>query len=134
MSVDSRAADLFVRTPVNGFLNSSLVHRSPDRVEVRAAVSGAQAQEYGVIQGGIVSAVADTAAVYLIIPEAMDRGAVTGVEFKMNFLRPARADGGDLVAVATPLKIGRRIAVCAVNVMQGERHVASGVFTYLVGS
>ncbi|HEU4364953.1 MAG TPA: PaaI family thioesterase [Candidatus Krumholzibacteria bacterium] len=134
MSVDPRAADLFLRTPVNSFLHSRLVHRSADRVEVRAAVSGAQAQEYGIIQGGIVSAVADSAAVYLIIPEAMDRGSVTGVEFKMNFLRPARSNGGDLVAVATPLKIGRRLAVCAVDVTQGERHVASGVFTYLVGS
>lgn len=134
MNVDARAAELFVRTPVNAFLNSRLVHRSAARVEVRAAVSGAQAQEYGIIQGGIVSAIADTAAVYLIIPEAMDRGSVTGVEFKMNFLRPARADGGELVAVATPLKIGKRLAVCAVDVSQDERHVASGVFTYLVGS
>jgi uncharacterized protein (TIGR00369 family) len=64
----------------------------------------------------------------------MDRGTVSGVEFKMNFLRPVRADGGELVAVATPLKIGRRLAVCAVDVNQDDRHVASGVFTYLVGT
>jgi uncharacterized protein (TIGR00369 family) len=134
MSVDARAAELFLRTPVNSFLNSRLVHRSPERVEVRAAVFGAQAQEYGIVQGGIVSAVADTAAVYLLIPEAMDRGTVSGVEFKMNFLRPVRAGGEELVAVATPLKSGRRLAVCAVDVTQGDRHVASGVFTYLVGS
>jgi uncharacterized protein (TIGR00369 family) len=132
VTVDARAADLFARTPVNAFLKSSLVHRSADRVEVRAPVSAAQAQEYGVIQGGIVSAIADTAAVYLLIPEAMDRGRVTGVEFKMNFLRPAVADGGELVAVATPLRIGRRLAVCAVDVTQGGRHLARGVFTYLI--
>ncbi|MDH4036529.1 MAG: PaaI family thioesterase [Candidatus Krumholzibacteria bacterium] len=134
MTVDTRAADLFVRTPINSFLNSRLVHRCAERVEVRAAVSAAQAQEYGIVQGGIVSAIADTAAVYLLIPEAMDRGTVSGVEFKMNFLRPVRADGGELAAVAKPLKIGRRLAVCAVDVTQDERHVASGVFTYLVGA
>ncbi len=134
MSVDRRAAELFASTPVNAFLKTSLVHRSAGRVEVRAALDGAQAQEYGVVQGGIVSAIADTAAVYLLIPEAMDRGRVAGVEFKMNFLRPAHAAGGDLVAIATPVKIGRRLAVCSVEVWQGERHVAAGLFTYLVGS
>jgi uncharacterized protein (TIGR00369 family) len=132
MTVDPRAADLFARTPVNAYLGSRLVQRSPERVEIHAAVSVAQAQEYGIVQGGIVSAVADTAAVYLLIPDAMDRGNVTGVEFKMNFLRPARVDGGDLIAVATPLKIGRRLAVCSVDVSQGDRQVATGVFTYLV--
>jgi uncharacterized protein (TIGR00369 family) len=134
LAVDRRAAELFAATPVNGLLRSTLVHRSAERVEVRAAITGESAQEYGIVQGGIIGAIADTAAVYLLIPEAMDRGRVTGVEFKMNFLRPAEPAGGDLVAVATPIKIGRRLAVCAVDVMQGERHVARGVFTYLVGS
>jgi uncharacterized protein (TIGR00369 family) len=134
MSVDPRAAELFARTPVNSFLKSRLVYRSPDRVEVRAPVSADHAQEYGIVQGGIISAVADTAAVYLLIPDAMDRGPVSGVEFKMNFMRPVQAGGGEIVAVAQPLKIGRRLAVCKVDVTQDDRHVASGVFTYLVGS
>ncbi len=134
MVVDPRAAELFARTPVNRFLNLTLVHRSSDRVEVRAPVSAALTQEYGIVQGGLIGAIADTAAVYLIIPEAADRGRVTGVEFKMNFLRPALPDGGDLIAIASPIKIGRRIAVCSVDVMQGDRPVARGTFTYLVTS
>jgi uncharacterized protein (TIGR00369 family) len=90
------------------------------------------AQEYGVVQGGILSGLADTAAVYLVIPDAMQRGHVHGIELKMNFLRPARADGSELVAVATPVKIGRRIAVCSVDISQADRLVARGTFTYLV--
>jgi uncharacterized protein (TIGR00369 family) len=90
------------------------------------------AQEYGVVQGGILSGLADTAAVYLVIPDAMQRGRVHGIEFKMNFLRPAHADGSELVAVATPVKIGRRIAVCSVEISQSDRVVASGLFTYLI--
>lgn len=132
MTIDPRAAEMFATTPVNRFLGSRLVERTGTRVEVRAPVSAESLQEYGIVQGGIVGALADTAAVYLIIPEAMDRGRVNGVEFKMNFLRPAIADGGELVAVATPVMIGKRIAVCAVDVTQGERHVARGTFTYLV--
>lgn len=132
MTVDPRAADMFAATAVNRSLGARLVARTGERVEVRAPVRAETLQEYGIVQGGIVGALADTAAVYLVIPEAMDRGRVNGVEFKMNFLRPATLDGGELVAVATPVRIGQRIAVCAVNVTQGERHVAFGTFTYLV--
>jgi uncharacterized protein (TIGR00369 family) len=132
MSVDPRAAELFALAPVNRFFGSRLVHKSAERVEVRAPVSVAVTQEYGIVQGGVVSALADTAAVYLLIPEAMDRGAVSGVEFKMNFMRPALPDGGELVAVATPLRIGGTLAVCSVDVLQDGRHLARGIFTYLI--
>ncbi len=132
MAVDRRAAELFEKTPVNAFLGTSLTHRSSDRVEVRAQPGAAHAQEYGIVQGGIISALADTAAVYLLIPEAMDRGRVNGIGFSMNFLRPAHTDGGELVAVARPVRIGRRVAVCAVDVTQDERMVAHGLFTYVV--
>ena len=132
MTVDERAAQVFAQTPVNSFLKSRLVARSPDRVEVRAPVLPETLQEYGVVQGGIISALADTAAVYLLLPDAMDRGRVHGIGFQMTFLLPAMRDGGELAAIATPVKIGWRVTVCSVDVMQGERLIARGTFTYLV--
>ena len=132
MSESTRAEEMFARTAVNRFLGSRLVSRAADRVEVRMAARPEMAQEYGVVQGGVLSGLADTAAVYLLIPDAMERGHVHGIEFKVNFLRPARADGSDLVAVATPVKVGRKIAVCSVDVSQGDRLVAQGTFTYLI--
>ncbi|HET6349801.1 MAG TPA: PaaI family thioesterase [Candidatus Krumholzibacteria bacterium] len=127
-----RAFELFSRTAVNRFLGLRLVSREHDRVEVQMTARPEMGQEYGVVQGGILSALADTAAVYLLLPDAMERGHVDGVEMKMNFLRPALADGSDLSAVATPVKIGRRVAVLSVSITQGERLVAQGTFTYLV--
>ena len=132
MTGDARAFELFSRTLVNRFLGSRLVIHTPGRVEVALTTRPEFGQEYGIVQGGIISALADTAAVYLLLPGAMDRGSVNGIEFKMNFLRPALTDGSDLTAVATPVKIGRRIAVCSVDVMQKDRLVAQGTFTYLV--
>jgi uncharacterized protein (TIGR00369 family) len=132
MTGDSRAFELFSRTAVNRFLGLRLVLHTPARVEVQMSARPETGQEYGIMQGGILSALADTAAVYLLLPDAMDRGNVNGVEFKMNFLRPVITDGSDLTAVATPVKIGRRVAVCSVDVLQGERLVAQGTFTYLV--
>ena len=134
MTETTRAEDLFARTGSNRFLGARLVSRAPDRVEVHMAARPEMAQEYGVVQGGILTALADTATAYLLLPDAMDRGHVNGVELKMNFLRPARPDGSDLVAVATPVKIGRTIAVFSVDITQGDRHVAHGTFTYLVNA
>lgn len=132
MTGDARAFELFSRTAVNRFLHSRLLLHTKDRVEVQMEAKPEFGQEYGIVQGGIISALADTAAVYLLLPGAMDRGSVNGIEFKMNFLRPAMTDGSDLTAIATPVKIGRRIAVCSVDVMQKDRMVAQGTFTYLV--
>ena len=132
MTEPTRAADMFGQTAANRFLGARLVSRTADRVEVRMIARPEMAQEYGVVQGGILTALADTAAVYLLIPEAMDRGHVHGIDLKMNFLRPAHADGSDMVAVASPVKLGRTIAVCSVDITQGDRHVAHATFTYLV--
>lgn len=134
MADHTHAHDMFARTAVTRFLGTRLVSRAPGRVEVSMAAKPEMAQEYGVVQGGVLSGLADAAAVYLLLPDAMERGRVHGVEFKMNFLRPAHADGTDLVAVATPVKIGRSIAVCSVDVTQAERLVARGTFTYLIDS
>jgi|SRR5689334_15256629 uncharacterized protein (TIGR00369 family) len=134
MTGDARAFELFSRTAINRFLGLRLVLHTPQRVEVALTSRPEMAQEYGIVQGGILTALADTAAVYLLLPNAMDRGSVNGIELKMNFLRPAQTDGTDLIAIATPVKIGRRIAVASVDIVQGDRIVAHGTFTYLVES
>jgi uncharacterized protein (TIGR00369 family) len=132
MTGDARAFELFSRTAVHRLLGFRLVLHTPQRVEVQVTSRPEMGQEYGIVQGGILTTLADTAAVYLLLPGAMDRGSVNGVELKMNFLRPALTDGSDLTAIATPVKIGRRIAVCSVDITQGDRAVAHGTFTYLV--
>src|SRR5262249_59441054 len=104
------SSELSPRTATNRFLGLRLLLRTPQRVEVALTARPEMGQEYGIVQGGILTALADTAAVYLLLPAAMDRGNVNGIELKINFLRPALTDGTDLTAIATPVKIGRRIA------------------------
>ncbi|MCC6408759.1 MAG: PaaI family thioesterase [Planctomycetes bacterium] len=84
------------------------------------------------VHGGILASLADTTAVWLVYPE-LDRGrTLTSIEFKLNFLRPATLTGGELVADATLVKLGRTIALVDVEVAQGGGLVAKGLFTYLV--
>jgi uncharacterized protein (TIGR00369 family) len=56
---------------------------------------------------------------------------LTSIEFKVNFLRPATADGGDVTATSRVIRAGRQIGTCEVTVAQDEQEVARGLFTYL---
>ncbi len=91
-------------------------------------------QETGVVHGGILTSLADTAAVYCFMPDLGDGNAMVGVELKINFLRPALPGKGEILARATVLRRGKRLGVCEVDVSQGESHVARGLFTYLFTS
>lgn len=88
---------------------------------------------YGIINGGTLMTLAD-AAVYLAIFGSIGIVplAVTN-ELKMNFLRPAI--GGDVIASASLLKVGRRVAYGAVDLyMDGEpdRLVAHATSSYVL--
>lgn len=122
----------FDAVPVNRLLGLQLVHRSADRVEVHLPVRPELLQEEGIVQGGLLTALADTAAVYLLWPDLPQGRTMTGLGCSMQFLSPGRLQDGPLVAVATPLRKGRTVAVCDSVVQQGERLVARGTFTFLL--
>lgn len=128
--MDQRAR--FAATPINRHLGLELREADPDRAEVALPVRDDLVQEENVVHGGVIATLADTAAVYLVLPSLPDEAGLTSIEFKVNFLRPARVEAGELRAVATPVRLGRTVAVCRVEVTQDERAVAEGLFTYLV--
>jgi uncharacterized protein (TIGR00369 family) len=125
-------AAVFARTPANRFVGLRLLQRSPQRAEVELPVRAELAQEEGVVHGGLLALLADTAAVYLLWPELQPERTLTSIEFKVNFLAAARPDGAALRAVATPLRVGRSVAVCETDVFQGDVRVCKGTFTYLL--
>ena len=89
-------------------------------------------QEGGVVHGGVISSLADTAAVYTLYPYLTENQSMTSIEFKMNFLSPALFENGDLLAKANLVKRGRKVALCDVEVYQKEKLVAKGLFSYLL--
>lgn len=124
--------DQFAATPINRLLGMRLVHRSAERVEVELPVRTDLLQETGVVQGGVLTAVADTAAVYLLWPDLAPARTMTGIGCNVQFLSGATIDGGAVRAIAAPLRIGATIAVCESVLLQGERVVAKGTFTFLL--
>lgn len=85
----------------------------------------------GVVQGGIIVALADYA-FHLACRPFLGTGqiAVT-VEIKTNFLAPA--EDGNLTATAKVISSGRRIIVCDVDVIgDEEKLIARSLGTYMI--
>ncbi len=121
----------FDDVPVNRFLGFRLAERSAERVVLELPLRPEFVQEAGVIQGGILTAFADTAAVYLLWPDLPDGRSMTGTGCAMQFLAAATVERGPLRAVASPLRVGKTTAVCETEVFQGDRRIAKGTFPFL---
>ncbi|MFK7742620.1 MAG: PaaI family thioesterase [Planctomycetota bacterium] len=122
----------FEDVPVNRWLGFRLLERAPSRVVIEQDIRDEMLQEGDVMQGGLLTALADTAAVYLLWPDLGPERTMIGTNVAMQFLGAGRKDLGTLRAVATPLRVGRTIAVCETIVHQGDRLICKGTFTFLI--
>lgn len=120
----------FERVPVNALLGLHLVRCTLDAATVEMTPRPDVLQEHGVVHGGILALLADTAAVYLTHPFLEEGRRMASIEFKVNFLAPATADRGALRADASLVRRGKRVVVAESRVMQGDTEVLRGLFTY----
>lgn len=121
----------FDDVPVNRWFGYRLLACSPERAELELPLRTDFLQEAGVVQGGVLTALADAAAVYLLWPALSPERSMTGTGCAMSFLAAATVERGPLRAVATPVRVGGRLAVCESEVWQAGRRVAKGTFTFL---
>ncbi len=132
MSSPDPLVEEFPNVPLNRLLGLRLERLEEGEAEVAMPVKEAYLQEGGVVHGGVISALADTAAVYALIPGLPEDRTLTGVEFKVSFLKPVRLGAGDLVARARTVRRGRQIGFSEVEVSQDGKPVATGTFTFLI--
>ena len=131
MSVSDRAQTTPAEGPAHRLLGLEFVSRSAEHGELRMPVRPEHLQVEGVVHGGLITTLADQAAVTCLHAEMAPDQTMTSIELKVSFLRPALLGAGDLVARADVIKRGRSVALCRVEVTQGEKAVARGLFTYL---
>ena len=131
MSLSQKLLQEFSQVPINRYLGLKLLDRSPQVAVVSMNLLPEFTQETGVLHGGIISVIADTAAVYLFAPDLPDGQTMASIEFKINFLHPAVADRGPVLAKSQLIKKGSQVGVAEVSVVQGDILVAKGTFTYL---
>jgi 1,4-dihydroxy-2-naphthoyl-CoA hydrolase len=113
-------------------LGIAFLRYTPDEVRARLAWSPELCTAGGVLHGGAVMTLADTAGgacAFLNLPE--DSPGTTTVESKTNFMRAAR--DGFIEAISRPLHVGRTLIVVETDVRDaGDRLVARVTQTQLV--
>src|SRR5688572_12683918 len=116
--------------PVNQHLGFELRRSSSDGAELAMKVQKWFQQEGGVVHGGLITALADTCAVYAFHPFLEPGQTMTSIELKINFLRPGRLEGGELLARSSVVRRGKTIGLCEVDVFQDDQLIAKGLLTY----
>ncbi len=88
------------------------------------------ANSIGLLQGGMIAAVADEAVAYALWSLVPEGELISTVEYKINFLAPVRS--GPVTATAWIPRRGRTISLGEVEVAdQDGKLVAKGLFTYI---
>jgi uncharacterized protein (TIGR00369 family) len=110
----------------------SLDEAEPGRVVLRMRVGKRHKQVHGVVHGGVLAALADTAgglASYMACPPGT---RVATIEMKINYLESVEA--GSVTADARVVRIGRHIAVVDCDVRDDRgRLVSKALMTFFVG-
>jgi uncharacterized protein (TIGR00369 family) len=129
------AAELRNRLRIIGltkFLGFSLVEATRGRVVITVRVEKKLLQVHGVMHGGVLAALADTAgglASYMACPPGT---RVATIEMKINYLEAISK--GTLKAVAEVVRIGRHTSVVDCDITDSrKRLVGKALMTFFVG-
>jgi uncharacterized protein (TIGR00369 family) len=95
-------------------MGAALTRVEPGAVEITMPVAPHVTQQHGFVHGGVVAAIADSAAGYAALSLMPAGAGVLTTEFKINFLSPA---GGEaLVARGRVVKAGRTLTLAVTEV------------------
>lgn len=84
----------------------------------------------GIMHGGAIATLIDTAVAFAIVGASKPASRFTTIEMKVNYLRPIRE--GRVVADAKLIRDGRRIVVSDCDVYDSEGKLsAKGLLTYM---
>ncbi len=122
---DARAADPTSFAPVgfDAVLGFQLTDVTPDRVAGTFSVEPHLHQPYGILHGGVLCSVVESAASVGGAVWFGDRGNVVGVSNSTNFLRAVRK--GTLDVEATPVHRGRTQQLWSVRITDGSGRLVS---------
>jgi uncharacterized protein (TIGR00369 family) len=86
-------------------------------------------QNHGVVHGGAIASLIDTASAFAIIPVLQENEKVTTTDLTIHYLRPVTS--GRMVAQARIVRGGRRRFVVSVEIENNGRLAATAITGYL---
>lgn len=118
---------LFEAAPISRHLGMSLGYCENGVARVRLPFRKDFEEGHGVIHGGLIGLLGDTAGNFAVGSVSPGSNVKT-VEFKLSLLTSVQ---GDLLAIGEVVRKGRTLATCRLEVVEGnDRVVAIGLATY----
>ncbi len=125
-----RAREAFALVPYAKLLGLELGEVSRGVVSIHLDVREDLKQYQGVVHGGAVASLIDTAAAFAVLTQLDINERVTTTDLTIHYLRPANS--GRLTARARIVRSGRRLCVLSVEVTNDqELLVATAVTSYI---
>ncbi len=112
---EERVRESFSRLALMRTIGARLVKVGPGEVDIDLVVRDELTQQHGYVSAAIVTAIVDAACGYAAMSLMPAGAGVVTVEYKVNFMSPARGDR--LLAHGHVVKAGRALSVCT-----GEVH------------
>jgi uncharacterized protein (TIGR00369 family) len=125
-----RAYKALADVPYAGLLGIELENLAAGSATLRFRVRKKLTQNHGVVHGGAIASLIDSATAFAIITLLEPAEKVTTVDLTISYLRPVT--NGRLICTAEVLRAGRRILVVSADVFDWEQKlVATALSTYI---
>jgi uncharacterized protein (TIGR00369 family) len=126
----ARARAVFASVPYAKFLGLELGEVHNGEVTIKLNVRAELKQNQGVVHGGAVASLIDTASAFAVLTRIETSERVTTTDLTIHYLRPITA--GRMTARARVLRGGRRLFVLSIDVTNDSGVlVATAVTTYI---
>jgi uncharacterized protein (TIGR00369 family) len=129
---EKRVRENFALQTALSSIGAEMVKVLPGATEIHLRYRDSLTQQHGYVHGGVIATIADTACGYSAMSLVSAGSEVLTVEFKINFVNPAR---GDLfIARGRVKKAGRTLTICEGEVLSGETTIAVMLATVMTVS
>jgi uncharacterized protein (TIGR00369 family) len=119
----ARIADALARVPFAKLLGIKLDSVEPGLASLSLEIREDFKQNAGVVHGGVIAALIDSAMAFAIVPLLKPDETTTTVDLTISYLRPLRS--GTAVATAKVLRAGGRLIVLSADLVDSEGNLAA---------
>ena len=119
----------FARQGFMALIGAALIRVAPGEVDLELPFRADLVQQSGMLHGGVLTAIGDTACGYAALTLMPAGSEVWSVEFKINLLAPAA--GRRFVARGRVIRSGRTLSICSADIESDERVVATMLGTFI---
>ena len=130
---EAKVRESFGKQTAMQSLGAVISRVKPGEVEIEMPYRADFTQQNGFVHGGIVTAIVDSACGYAALSLSAPGTAVLTVEYKVNFLAPAKGDR--LLARGEVVRPGSTVTVCKGDVVAydgGDEKVVASMLTTMM--